>query len=363
MQKLRIMLALALAMALVALAPNAEAQTLSKCSAAKKQCVAKKVAGLLKCHQKAEKTGTFVSAVCLQKVRDKFDGGSNPAKGCFAKLEAKFLDCVSVGDAALVEGMADTFVNAIICQLDPPAGTCPVPTASPTCPGPMVTPTPSCVPTGPEVCDGIDNDCNGVTDDGLGSSTCGVGLCQRTVDNCIAGVPQSCVPGSPSTEVCDGGDNDCNGMTDEGLGVISCGTGQCANTVQSCVMGNPQVCTPLSPSTEVCDGVDNNCNGVTDDGTAVSSCPMRANATSTCNAGNCGFVCSAGFQDCDGSPANGCEVNLATDTNHCGVCGNLCGDGNECTFDNCGAGTCQYPGKPNGSPCGVGMMCTASVCQ
>ncbi len=362
MQKLTIVLALSLATALLVVASYADAQTLSKCSAAKKQCVAKKVAGLLKCHQKAEKAGTVVSPLCLQKVRDKFDGGSHPAKGCFAKLEAKLTDCVSTGDTALVEGMADAFVNLVICQLDPAAGTCPVPTVTPTCPGPMVTPTPTCVPTGPEVCDNVDNDCNGTVDDGLGSSTCGVGACQRTVNNCVGGAPQSCVPGAPSTESCDGLDNDCNGVSDEGFGPISCGIGQCANTVPSCVMGVPQTCTPNGPSPEVCDALDNNCNGLVDEGVTGSACPVRPNATATCNAG-CGFYCDPGYADCNGQPVDGCEVFIDTDANNCGMCGHICSDGNQCTFDNCTSGTCQYPAKPNGSPCGVGMTCNAAVCQ
>jgi len=37
------------------------------------------------------------------------------------------------------------------------------------------------------------------------------------VDNCAAGQPQTCVPGSPGTEVCNGSDDDCDGSTDEGF--------------------------------------------------------------------------------------------------------------------------------------------------
>ncbi|HKB07851.1 MAG TPA: MopE-related protein, partial [Candidatus Polarisedimenticolia bacterium] len=69
-------------------------------------------------------------------------------------------------------------------------------------------------PGAAELCDGLDNNCDGVVDD-LGSTTCGVGPCSRTVPRCVAGVPQTCTPGQPSAEVCDGVDNDCNGQTDE----------------------------------------------------------------------------------------------------------------------------------------------------
>ncbi len=46
-----------------------------------------------------------------------------------------------------------------------------------------------------EVCDGIDNDCNGATDENLGTTTCGVGDCQVTVPYCSGGLVVPCVPG------------------------------------------------------------------------------------------------------------------------------------------------------------------------
>jgi len=88
------------------------------------------------------------------------------------------------------------------------------------------------------------------------------------------------------------------------------------------------------------------CNGAAADGcevnlnTSLASCgacgnvcPARANATTTCQAGLCGFTCNAGFANCDGNAANGCEVNLNTDATNCGVCGNRCAA-------SCNAGSC-----------------------
>ena len=100
--------------------------TLNKCAAAKRVCVAKEVAALLGCHSKSAKSPGLTPdklTACIQKAKDKFDGGNDPAKGCFAKLEAKFAgSCLTTGDTAAFEAKVDAFVAEANCDLD--AGTC-----------------------------------------------------------------------------------------------------------------------------------------------------------------------------------------------------------------------------------------------
>ncbi|HEY2386718.1 MAG TPA: hypothetical protein VGK30_07130 [Candidatus Binatia bacterium] len=153
--------------------PSYPAALQNLCSAGKKKCVAKKTAALLKCHVKKEKPPgippeTF--AACVQRARDKFDGG--PMPGCIATLEAKYPgNCPTTGDAGVLESKVDTFVSDAVCQLD--FYTCPQPTVTPfpipTCagtPGPLPTPNPNhaCCVAGPYCADlppGNAGDCFG----------------------------------------------------------------------------------------------------------------------------------------------------------------------------------------------------------
>jgi hypothetical protein len=144
-----------------------------------------------------------------------------------------------------------------------------------------------------EICDGKDNDCDGQSDEDLGSSICGVGACQVMVQNCVAGVVQSCVPGQPSAESCNGIDDDCNGQVDEGLPTISCGVGACAVTAPSCVNGAPGGCNPHASDGSSCnDGHD--CTG--NDACQAGVCAGQNLPSST--------VCRASSGACD--PAESC---------------------------------------------------------
>jgi hypothetical protein len=124
------------------------------------------------------------------------------------------------------------------------------------------------------VCDGKDNDCNGLTDEGLGTVTCGKGECLHTQPACADGEVQACDPmQGAAIEECDGLDNDCDGLVDEKLGTLSCGLGVCKHTVPACLDGEPQECDPTQGAgMEVCDGLDNDCNGLVDEGIGNVAC-------------------------------------------------------------------------------------------
>jgi len=104
---------------------------MNKCSAGKKKCVANKAKAILGCYGKAAKAGTAVDPECIQKAQDKFDGGTDPSKGCFAKLEAK-PPCLTTGDLDALEAKVDAFsldvYSELVSHLDftlrPAGGTC-----------------------------------------------------------------------------------------------------------------------------------------------------------------------------------------------------------------------------------------------
>jgi hypothetical protein len=171
-----------------------------------------------------------------------------------------------------------------------------------------------------EQCNGLDDDCDGVVDNGFESLTCGKGICQVTVDACSGGVPQTCTPTTPPDpdEDCDGVDDDCDGMIDEGcactngqtqpcytgpMGTI--GVGPCKAGTQTCAGGQWGACTgQVVPGTETCDSIDQDCDGNTNEGT----CNLP-NASSTCSSGSCTIgACSPGYDNCDSSMTNGCET-------------------------------------------------------
>jgi hypothetical protein len=109
----------------LAIDPDTIDQT--KCGVGKKKCAATKLGGLLKCRQKAQTPGKPDDANakgCVDKATRKFDGGREPAKGCFAKLESKPKnDCVPpLGNADAVEAVVDACVADLIdlLQGEPP---------------------------------------------------------------------------------------------------------------------------------------------------------------------------------------------------------------------------------------------------
>lgn len=190
-----------------------------------------------------------------------------------------------------------------------------------------------------EVCDGNDNNCDGQTDEGFGVMECGVGLCKHTVSICEPGKTVVCDPFAGAVaESCNGLDDDCDGQVDEDLGTLTCGEGECVNTVVACVMGVPQFCNPLSGAKlELCNGKDDDCDGEADEDWPLLGLPCDIEADQD--------VCKNGTWVCNGT---GTDLDCAGDFPSSEVCD---GEDNDCdglvdeTADlgtlECGVGICK----------------------
>jgi hypothetical protein len=130
-----------------------------------------------------------------------------------------------------------------------------------------------CEPSGPEKCDGLDNDCNGAVDDGLPND---LGACGETKGECEAGRLECrnsqlvCVGAKGrEAELCDGKDNDCDGVIDnnlpESFGLCGRSEGECRLGKQVCQDGEIVCEGSFDGEPERCDGKDNDCNGAVDD--------------------------------------------------------------------------------------------------
>ena len=154
---------------------------------------------------------------------------------------------------------------------------------------------------------------------------------------------------APTAEICDNIDNDCNGETDEGL-TQACGTA-CGSGVKTCNTGIWSECGAPKPSPETCNNIDDDCDGKTDEDLAQAC------------SGDCGIgeqTCSAGKWDSCNAPqknaCNGCSTLAHQPGESCGANGKYACDGTDAvkcveSYTNPCGGTQQLPANP-GDPCG-----------
>jgi hypothetical protein len=71
--------------------------------------------------------------------------------------------------------------------------------------------------------------------------------------------------------------------------------------------------------------------------------------------------CLPGWSDCNASPWDGCEEDLATSAQHCGACGNACAAGAFCEAGRCVTGRCN-DGARNGDETDVDCGGSCAAC-
>ncbi len=211
-----------------------------------------------------------------------------------------------------------------------------------------------------EQCDGFDNNCNLTTDEGCdddGDKWCDVNMV-------VIGKPPVCSLGSgdcndtvasinpAGVEICDNIDQNCDGTTDNG-----CDDDKDAYCDKSMtVVGTPVICTKggndcddgnamINPGkTEICDDLDNNCNGVTDelcDQDGDKFCDLAKTVIGTPKA------CILGGGDCN-------DLNAAVNPNATEICNNI--------DDNCAGGTDEVCKDTDGDGYCVGAVAVSAGC-
>jgi hypothetical protein len=212
-------------------------------------------------------------------------------------------------------------------------------------------------------CDGVDIDCDGETDEDAGcaegttvacTTTCGStgsGVCG---EGCTMPVGEEC---DPPAEVCNGSDDDCDGVTDNDLPCLPGATVACTTECDSEGTGACTAeCTPptgddCTPPAEACNGEDDDCDTEADNGFDCAAGAVVA-CTTTCDSAGTGECsaeceppaaadCTPPVERCGNTADDDCDTETdETDPEQCTpgetvACTTACGTtgGGECTAE------------------------------
>jgi len=209
--------------------------------------------------------------------------------------------------------------------------------------------------------DESDTDCGGPD-----CSPCVAGQDCLTPSDCVG---SDCMGGKCALS-CAAGTGNCDGDPKNGCETnLRTDAGHCGDCTTECTLDNASAsCAGGQCRVSSCVAPFDDCNGDPADGCEVNTktdlancgacaakpCPTL-NGQAYCSDSKCGLTCSENFADCDSEAGNGCEKDVSRDINNCGGCGKVCtasaGKTAWCRKGQCGATTCAAGrGDCNGDP-------------
>ncbi|MBI5479485.1 MAG: putative metal-binding motif-containing protein [Deltaproteobacteria bacterium] len=221
---------------------------------------------------------------------------------------------------------------------------------------------PSRHPWAVELCNGKDDDCDGLEDEGNPDSTTGqtvagtrctdndVGECSKKEGACICSRLVPVATRNPASR---------RPCKDED--VTAAASPRCVGAAQ-----------PQQETAQSCNGLDDDCDGIADDATGEVPCAIGTACKWTGSLWKCACDPATGCSGCcvTASPADSCVFIESVSTGQCGIGGeacHTCNDLNVCTTDSCDIGVCHntnfadHQGCPGGQ-CRVPAAGAAVCC-
>lgn len=189
-------------------------------------------------------------------------------------------------------------------------------------------------------CGACGNDCGGILFDLNVQTSCVNGTCRADCYNlhldCNGVIDDGC-ESDPQSDP-----NNCGGCGNKCAAGVECIGGVCG-----CPPGQTDcdgTCVDLTSNDTNCGACDYDCNDHPVGDAAAPPPHMRHGCkASQCTELHCDHS-DAIWENCNGVLADGCEVDISSDTNNCAKCGNKCPDGKACFADPLKPGiACQCP--------------------